>query len=332
MQKSCTIFLFLILVCSTFTFCPNAQKKTLNEILFIDWQKNKTTMFKKATTVVTAIILTVLMSFMGCNNGNNETTTTAKKSTFNKVMETKAIKVGYIPSSPGIIKDPNTKQLSGIFYDVLMEAGRNLELKVEFTEELSWGTMIEAIKTDRVDMVCTAVWPTSQRGKQVDFTMPLYFSPVNAYVKVGNKKFDGNISALNSKDIKISTIDGEMTSIIAKFDFPNAQVLSMPQNSDKSQLHLNVATGKADVTFDEPVTAKDFMKNNPNKIQAVANVKPLRIFPNAMMIGKGETKFLSMLNTSFEELSNNGFIDKVIDKYEPYSNSFYRLALPYRAK
>jgi ABC-type amino acid transport substrate-binding protein len=64
------------------------------------------------------------------------------------------------------------KELSGIFHDVLVEAGRNLSLHIDFTEELSWGTMIEAIKSGRVDIVCAAIWPTARRAKFVDFTTP----------------------------------------------------------------------------------------------------------------------------------------------------------------
>ena len=279
--------------------------------------------------VLLAIIAAIL--FKGLNANKIEAHQEVK-TTYDRVIESGSIRVGYVPSPPGLIKDPNNKELSGIFHDVLVEAGRNLSLRVDFTEELSWGTMIEAIKSGRVDLVCAAIWPTAQRAKFVDFTVPLYFSPIKAYVKMGNKKFNSNIAELNSAKVKISTIDGEMTSIIAKFDFPNASVLSMPQNTDKSQLHLNVATGKADVTFDEPATAKDFMKNNPGKIQEIQNVPPLRVFPNAMMTRKGDIKFLSMINTALDELENSGFIDKIIKKYEIYDNSFYRVALPYREK
>lgn len=289
-------------------------------------------MKKQIKLLVVVSIFVGIISFVSCfdRGMNSGVNTSNNQSTYDKVIQSKTIRVGYIPYPPGLVKDPNTKQLSGIFHDVLVEAGRNLELKIEFTEELNFGSMIEAIKSNRVDMVCTAVWANSQRGKQVDFTTPLYFSPVKAYVKDGNTKFDSNIAGLNSSGVTISTLDGEMTSIIAKFDFPNATVASMPQNTDVSQLLLNVADGKADVTFVEPVVANEFIKNNPGKVKEISNVKALRIFPNVMMVGDGETKFLSMMNSALEELQNNGFVDKVIDKYEPYPNSFYRVAVPYK--
>jgi ABC-type amino acid transport substrate-binding protein len=277
---------------------------------------------------ITLILSFLVICISGCRFADSSNTNT--KSAYDKVLESKTLKVGYLSYPPGFIKDPNTKQLSGIFHDVLAEAGRNLELDVQFSEEVGWGTMIEALKTGRVDVICAPIWPTSQRGKQADFTIPLYFSPVKAYTKMGNNKFDNNLSGINSKQIKIATLDGEMSSIISKFDFPKAKTEAISQNSDVSQLLLNVANGKADITFVEPVIAHDFVKNNQNKIKEVQGIKPLRVFPNVMMLSKGEVKLTSTLNTAIEELANNGFVDKAIAKYEPFPNAFYRLQPKYK--
>lgn len=48
-----------------------------------------------------------------------------------------------------------------------------------------------------------------------------------------------------------------------------------------------------------------------------------------MMLPKGQENFKSTLNTATNELINNGFVDKIINKYEKCSNSFYRVQLPY---
>lgn len=280
-----------------------------------------------------AFALLASMLFLGCScnqtkNQNGET----KKSTYDKILETKTIRVGYISYPPSFIKDPNTGNLSGIMHDVLVEAGKSLELKIEFVEEVGWGTMVEAVQTGKVDMVCTGLWPSSTRGKFADFTNAIYYSPIRAYVKAGNKKFDGNISLSNSENIKIATVDGEMTSIIAKFDFPKAKTLALPQNSDVSQVLLNVASSKADITFVESVVANEYLANNPNSIQPVANINPQRVYPNVMMIPKGDVKFQSILNVAFEELANSGATEKIITQYEKYPNSFLRVQLPYRAQ
>lgn len=185
------------------------------------------------------------------------------------------------------------------------------------------------VKTGRVDMVCTGIWPTTQRGKHVDFVTPLFYSVVKAYTFEGNNKFDNDQLSINSPDVTISTIDGEMTSIIANMDFPRAKQNAVTQLTGVSQTLLEIKSKKADVTFVEPAIALEFDAKNPNSIKEVRNVKPLRVFPNSMMVPKGQDELKSTLNIATRELLNNGFVDKVIDKYEKYPNSYYRVQLPY---
>lgn len=218
---------------------------------------------------------------------------------------------------------------SGIFYETMEKIGENLGLEIEYAEEVTWDGMIESLRTGKVDMIVTGIWPTSQRGKFADFANPLFYSLVKAYVKNGNTKFDNNISLVNNENVIISTIDGEMTSIIANLDFPKAKTLEVTQLSGVSQTLLEVQTNKADITFVEPAIALEFLDKNPNSIQEVKGIEPLRIFPNAMMLPKGSTEFRTTLNIAIDELINNGFIDNVIAKYEKFPNSYSKVLKPY---
>jgi ABC-type amino acid transport substrate-binding protein len=288
-------------------------------------------MFLKIKSTLVGLLLVISICIVGFSCTQTETNATTK-SAYDRILETKTIRVGYITYPPSFIKDPNTGNLTGIMHDVLVAAGKNLELKIEFTEEVGWGTMVEAVQTGKVDMVCTGLWPSSTRGKFADFTNSIYYSPIRAYVKAGNKKFDGNVDLANSEKFKIATVDGEMTSIIAKFNFPKAKTLALPQNSDVSQVLLNVASGKADITFVESIVANQYLATNPGSIQPVANINPLRVYPNVMMVPKGDVKFASMLNVAFDELANSGATNKIISQYEKYPNSFLRNQLPYTVK
>jgi ABC-type amino acid transport substrate-binding protein len=125
-------------------------------------------------------------------------------------------------------------------------------------------------------------------------------------------------------------MDGEMSAIIARTDFPKARTYSLPQLSDISQLLLSVATGKADVAFVDPVEAYHFIKHNPGSLENITPDQPVRVFGDTYMFCRGETEFKDMLNTTLDELANSGEIDQVIQKYEPYPNAYIRVALPYR--
>jgi len=119
-----------------------------------------------------------------------------------------------------------------------------------------------------------------------------------------------------------------MTSIITKIDFPKAQKLSLTQINNISETLLNVAKWKADITFVEPAIALEYIEKNPWQIKEVENIEPLRIFPNTLIVWKWEVELLSTLNTAIDELINNGFVEKIIDKYEKYPNSFQKTQSP----
>lgn len=262
-------------------------------------------------------------------NTRNQIKEEKKLTVFERIIKDGKIRVGYLSNPPNFIIDPNSKQLSGITYDILNEIGHNLDTKIEYVEEVSFGSMIESLQSERVDVVNFGVWPSSARAKSADFSTSMYYLSVNAYVRKNDNRFNKNLRNINFKDIRIATIDGEMNSIIAKYDFPKASIVSHPQNSEISQLLLDVKTNKADVAFIETDQALDFMKNNPNTIKQVENVAPVRIFANTIMIKKGETNLKTMLDISINELLYNGYIDKAISKNEKYPNSFYRVSIPY---
>lgn len=277
-----------------------------------------------------SIILILSLVLGSCKeNGTNQKT----KTKYDQILEKGEIEVGYISYPPSFIVNPDGSK-SGIFYDVMEEIGKNLGLKIVYKDEneVTWDGMIESLKQDKVDMVVTGIWPTSQRGKHADFAKPLFYSVVKAYTKYGNNQFDNDISKINSDQVTIATIDGEMTSIIAEFDFPEAKVKSELQLTGVSQTLLNIKEGKTDITFVEPAVALEFAEKNPNSIQEVKGVEPLRVFPNSMMLPKGATELTSTLNIAIEELQNNGFIDKVIAKYEKYPNSYYKVQIPYKSE
>jgi len=271
--------------------------------------------------------LFTLAFLVGCNNESSDYMKTP--SVMDQVLARGSIRAGYISYPPSFIKDANTGKFSGIYYDTLKEASDRLGLSIEYTEEVDWATMTEAVKQGRVDMVVSGIWPTSARSTQADFTDPLYFSSVKAYVRADDSRFDGNSDTINNKAITIAVIDGEMSSIIAKQDFPSANTRALPQTTQISQLLLELQTNKADVTFVEPAVASQYMVANPGVIKRIPGVAPMRVFPNVILIAQGQLAFRSMLNTSITELHNNGVVDKALRKYESQKGDFLRVALPY---
>jgi polar amino acid transport system substrate-binding protein len=266
----------------------------------------------------------------GCQRQSSAPNDPKAQNAYERVVETGKLRLGYVPYPPGLIKDPNTKKITGIFAEVIEEAAGNLDLKVEWIEEVGWGTMVEGLKANRYDMIGSPVWPLSQRAKLADFTVPIYYGGLAAYVRADDRRFDGNLALLNDPSVKIATIDGEVTDNVAKYDFPKAQSVSNPQGTEIASLLKTVTSGRADVTFVEPFVALEFLKNNPNTLREPVPGQTIRLYPNTYMFYRDQGHFKPMLDNAIMELVNNGFVDRVLDKYEPAKGAFYRRALPYR--
>jgi ABC-type amino acid transport substrate-binding protein len=231
---------------------------------------------------------------------------------------------------PASIKDPNTGAMSGVFVETLDKLAENMGLKVEWNAEIGWGEMIEALNSDRCDIIGSPAWSNSTRGRSAEFAQPVYYSAINAYVRANDNRFDKDVNIANNNSYKIVTVDGETSQAITTKQFPNAQTLQLPQSTDVSQMLLNVADGKADMAFLEPTVANQYMKTNPGTIKNVSAEKPVVIYANVMMIKKGEFAFKTMIDNAITESLSNGFIDGVINQYEQeYPGGFYRVAPPY---
>jgi ABC-type amino acid transport substrate-binding protein len=128
-------------------------------------------------------------------------------------------------------------------------------------------------------------------------------------------------------------MDGELGATIAAEDFPRAQPVALPQNSDWTQLILNVISGKADIVFLAVAPARSYLAKNPGSIREVPG-KPLRVFPIAILLPKGAYELKQSLDYALSEMALNGQVEAILKsnegKFGYSSGSFIRPALPYR--
>ena len=275
---------------------------------------------KIAITALLLGLVSLLLIILGSNK-------TSQSTTLDKVLSRGEIQIGYVINPPALIKDPNTGKLSGIYYDAVELMAKNLSLKTDWKEEVGWATMFEGLYTGKYDMVVGGIWPSSTRGKKVDFSIPLYYSATNAYVRADDYRFN-TPQDISSNKITIATLDGEMSSIIAKSSFPTVKTLSLPEDASIAQNLLNVKSGKADVTFVEQAVAQEFMANNPGSIK---NPFPsyIRIFGNTIVLPKDQPGFENMINTATQEIINSNDAERIVKSYEKYPNSFYMPQKPF---
>lgn len=273
------------------------------------------------------VALLIPLVFLSCTQqqiGENQ----AK--VYDRVVTAEKIQAAYITYPPACMKNTTTGEMSGIFVEVLEKACENLGIELEWTEEVGWAAQIEGLESDRYDIVGSPVWANPVRGTKTTLSSPLYYSGIGIYVRVDDTRFDGDFLQINDPSVKIGTVDGETSDLIARTDFPKAERYTSTQLTDISQKFLDLESKKCDVLFAEPYFAHEYLKNNPGTVKNIAEEQPIRLFGNCYMFKKNEFQMKHMLDVAIQDLINSGYVEKIIQKYEPAPNLFYRVASPYK--
>jgi len=280
-------------------------------------------------TIIISIVCALVIVFIAIPRSSE--VKEQKESTYDRIMRTGTIRCGYFNWYPGYIKDPKTGEASGINYEVVNEMAKNLNLKVEWAEEIPLADYSAAVESQRVDAICATVWPTSARAKAMDFIDPFVYLPLYAYSRIGDNRFINDVEIANSSEYTIAVLEGGATESIQRQLFPNATVLTLPSLTSPSELFLTLQTGKADIVIYDSFTYGKYNDTNPNKIQQ-ASEKPLKVFPVVMGIKKDEYQLQRLFNNALTEVQLTGTLDKIVKKHEKYPNAFRYRRLPYEEK
>jgi ABC-type amino acid transport substrate-binding protein len=281
-------------------------------------------------SVIAAVIASSLVSM--CHNDRDISGLKKmihEESVYEHVMRTGTIRCGYMSSRPGLIVDPETKQMSGLFYDYMMEVGKLLNLKVEFVQDLNIIEYPDALNSGKIDAMCTGVGISADRGKYTDFITPLYYSPVYMIVRADENRLEDNPMLANNSNFTMIYIEGGIAATLRKYIYPRSTPLELPRVARSPDMFLSLASHEGDFVLGDIYNYNEFTTKNPGKIKQ-ASTKPVFIIPVSIAIKNGEREMQSMLAYATQQLQFSGVMDRLLDKYEKYPGMFYRTVPPYR--
>lgn len=276
-------------------------------------------------SVAAAAAVALAVSFL-VPSGSTPTSST------DSALDDGVLSCGYISIPPHLSVDPNTQEISGIIPDIMSVIANNANVELEWVSETNWTTMTEDLKIGRYDAICSPIWPSGNRAKVADFSVPMYYSGVSAYVRDNDDRFDSTLDGINAANISIATIDGEISQILARQLFPLAETVELPEFSDISLLLLNVDDEKADVTFTEEYGASQYIASNPGSIKSITPERPVRVYANTILISPEEERLKAVLDASLTELINSGEIESILSKYQDRQSAFYPPSAPFQSE
>lgn len=258
-------------------------------------------------TVLAIALVALISSFSAIRSNTSE-------SASDMVINRGQIRVGYIIYPPLLEKDPRTGDLSGISYDIIEAVAEKLNIQTNWVEEVGWGSAIEGLKTGRYHILGTQMWPNSSRAREAVFSNAPFNSVIYAYAREDDRRFDDNLGLINSEDVTISLVDGEMAMFIAQQDFPLASLANLPQLSSYAEVVLQVINNRADIILLEPSVVNDFNERNENTVRRISE-NPIRSFGNSFAFARGEESMVSMWNIALTELIQEGVIQDILEKH-----------------
>ena len=282
-------------------------------------------------TAAISVLLTVGLLKSGVVTMPTLATVAAKETTYERVLRTGTIRCGYSVWKPLMWADAGTGEKTGIFPDLIEEAGKRLGLKIVWQEELGWGSVVESVRADRVDMACAGYWLNPARIKNLQSSTPQLYSPMYVYIRADDARSFASPQDLNDGQYTISTIDGSAEKQIISARFAKSKNITLPELASSSDALQDLVTKKADFLILDPATANGYMLNNPGKIKNAFPDTPMTLFPTVMLLPPEDAAFKGMIDNILLDIERDGTLDALVKKYEA-SPLFLRSASPTAAR
>lgn len=228
-----------------------------------------------------------------------------------RILKDKSIRVGYIPSPPGTIKDPASGDVKGYYVDGLRYIFKTIGVEPVFVET-TWTNYAAGLQAGQFDLSIAGTFATVQRAAAVEFTKPIHYLGYSAIVKKGDERFK-TLAAFNAKDVKIAVVQGGAAYEYARENFPLSTVVAL-STSNLTAPFVEVSAGRADVGIEDAWQARRYAAQQPG-VTDLFQEKPYNLLPIAWSVKRGNQELLNFLNTSIDFMLLTGRWERMANGY-----------------
>jgi polar amino acid transport system substrate-binding protein len=228
-----------------------------------------------------------------------------------RILNEKKIKVGYIPSPPGTIKDPASGEVKGYYVDGLRYIFRTVHVEPELIET-TWANFAAGLQSGQFDLSMAGTFATIQRAAAVEFTKPINYLGYSAIVKKGDERFK-SLADFNKEGIKIAVVQGGAGLEYVKENFPKATVVALA-TGDLTAPFVEVSAGRADVGIEDASQAHRYAARQPG-VTDLFQASPYNVLPICWSVRRGNQDLLNFMNTSIDFMLFTGRWERMTEPY-----------------
>jgi polar amino acid transport system substrate-binding protein len=259
-----------------------------------------------------------------------------KESAYDRVMRTGTLRCGYGAWEPGVTKDPKTGQMKGLFVEMMDEIARIAKIKIEWTAEVDWGQISEALQAGKVDAFCAGMAGDAARGKQLAYSIPMSYWSFDIIVRADDARFPADrpltLADIDRPEFATAYSEGDVLETIKETELPAVKSVPLPPLGTPADNLMNVITKKTDFVVFPRVMFEGYEKaNGSGKIRLLKMKTPLRVYGNVIAVDIHERELLGFIDAGLTELLNSSSYDRIMAPYEhDYPGAFLKPRLNYQ--
>ena len=214
---------------------------------------------------------------------------------------------GFPPSEFLDTSVKDQKKIDGIDMKIAEAVAQKLGVKLE-VQDMTFQSLLSSITTGKVDIAISAINPTEERKKTVDFSNNYLEGKQTLLVRKEDAGKYKSLADFEGKKIAVqkSTIQEKL----ATSQIPNAQIVALAKVPDAL---LELKQGKVDAVPVQNIVGGQYLVTNDDL--AATNIYFDKYSGgSAVAVPKGSDDVIAVINEVIKENQENGNIDKWVDE------------------
>ena len=199
------------------------------------------------------------------------------------------------------------KKIDGIDMKLAEAVAQKLGVKLE-VQDMTFQSLLSSITTGKVDIAISAINPTEERKKTVDFSHNYLEGKQTLLIRRGDEGKYKSLADFSGKKIAVqkSTIQEKL----ASEQIPDAQIVALAKVPDAL---LELKQGKVDAVPVQNIVGGQYLVTNED-------LAPTNIYfdkysgCSAVAVPKGSDDVVAVINEVIKENQDNGNIDQWVDE------------------
>jgi ABC-type amino acid transport substrate-binding protein len=239
---------------------------------------------------------------------------------YDHMMHDGVIRCGYGLREPYLERASDESGFGGLMADLTSEIARLSHTTVRWEQEADAETAFPSLKEDKFDVFCGYLDLEPKHGEWAQASTLLAQIPFYVYAREGATGFHGDYDDLDNKQIRIAYRLDSAGGIAKRRYFPEA--VSLPITESSYRVFFAVVSGEANAAIGTPKDAAEFSQKHPGVLRRVEGA-PVYLKPLTLYVAVGEGSLKHFLNEKIAEISKNGGLDAMIQRWMGPPGHYY---------